>query len=172
MSELLNITYFFKMKSLIAFFVLASTLPVNAFEKFGVYGNRHTYNSRNGYAYENKCFRYEYREQYIPGNSMSPGYVKSYHEKVSIPCNSHRNVFKHYNHKYESQNVFKHYNHKYESQNSYVKYKPAPKCTESTMLGGLIGGGIAASLSKTDAYAWSIPLGAVLGAGIGNAECK
>ena len=30
----------------------------------------------------------------------------------------------------------------------------------------------AASLSKRDAYAWTIPLGAVLGAGIGNAECK
>ena len=157
-SELLKNTIL-KMKSFIAIFVLAASLPANAFDRIGVYSNRHTYDSRKGYAYENKCFRYEYREQYIPGNSMSPGYVKSYHEKVSIPCNSHRNVFRHYNHEHES-------------QTSYVKYKPAPKCTESTMLGGLIGGGIAASLSKTDAYAWSIPLGAVLGAGIGNAECK
>ena len=147
------------MKSLIAFFVLASTLPANAFEKFGVYNNRLTYNSRNGYAYENKCFRYEYREQYIPGNSMSPGYVKSYHEKVSIPCNSDRKVFNHYHHKNEP-------------KTSYVKYKPAPKCIGSTTLGGLLGGGIAASLSRIDAYGWTIPLGAVLGAGIGNAECK
>tara|TARA_Y100000813_G_scaffold18113_1_gene12172 strand:+ start:112 stop:273 length:162 start_codon:yes stop_codon:yes gene_type:complete len=53
-----------------------------------------------------------------------------------------------------------------------VKYDPAPKCTGNTTLGGLIGGGIAASLSKSDAYSWSIPLGAVLGAGIGNAGCK
>jgi len=53
-----------------------------------------------------------------------------------------------------------------------VKYESAPKCTGSTTLGGLIGGGIAASLSKSDAYSWSIPLGAVLGAGIGNAGCK
>jgi predicted CDP-diglyceride synthetase/phosphatidate cytidylyltransferase len=53
-----------------------------------------------------------------------------------------------------------------------VKYKRTPKCTGSTTLGGLIGGGIAASLSKSDAYSWSIPLGAVLGAGIANAECK
>ena len=53
-----------------------------------------------------------------------------------------------------------------------MKYKSVPKCTGSTMLGGLIGGGIAASLSKSDAYSWSIPLGAVLGAGIGNNECK
>ena len=98
-------------------------------------------------------------KKYIPGNSMSPGYVKSYREKVSIPCNSERNAFNNYHHKNEP-------------QTSYVKYKPAPKCIGSTTLGGLIGGGIAASLSKSDAYGWSIPLGAVLGAGLGNAECK
>ena len=89
---------------------------------------------------------------------MSPGYIKSYNEKVSIPCNNNRKVFN--------------YHHKPEPQTSYVKYKPAPKCTNSTTLGGLIGGGLAASLSKRDAYGWTIPLGAVLGAGIGNAECK
>ena len=89
---------------------------------------------------------------------MSPGYVKSFNEKVSISCNSHNKVFNH--------------NHKIKSQTSYVKYDPAPKCTGNTTLGGLIGGGIAASLSKSDAYSWSIPLGAVLGAGIGNAGCK
>ena len=88
-----------------------------------------------------------------------PGYVKSYREKVSISCNGDRNAFNYYHQRHEP-------------QTSYVKYKPAQKCTGSTTLGGLIGGGIAASLSKSDAYAWSIPLGAVLGAGIGNAQCK
>ena len=147
------------MKILIATLILSSTLPVNAFESIGDRSNREAYESQKGYAYENKCFRYEYREQYIPGNSMSPGYVKSYREKVSISCNSERNAFNHYNHKNEP-------------QTSYVRYKPASKCTASTTLGGLIGGGIAASLSKSDAYGWTIPLGAVLGAGIGSAECK
>ena len=89
---------------------------------------------------------------------MSPGYVKSYNEKVSIPCNNHRKVFN--------------YHHEPKPQTSYVKYKTAPKCNGSTTLGGLIGGGLAASLSKRDAYGWTIPLGAVLGASIGNAECK
>ena len=37
--------------------------------------------------------------------------------------------------------------------------------------GGLIGGGLAAAISKKDAFAWSIPLGAVLGMGIANADC-
>ena len=150
------------MKILIATLILCSTLPVNAFESIGDRSNREAYESQKGYAYENKCFRYEYREQYIPGNSMSPGYVKSYKEKVSIPCNSHRKVFNNFHYENEPQT----------SQTSYVKYQPEPKCTGSTTLGGLIGGGIAASLSKSDAYGWAIPLGAVLGAGIGNAECK
>ena len=147
------------MKIFIATFMLVAALPVNAYESIGDRSNREAYESQRGYAFENKCFRYQYREEYIPGNSTSPGYVKSYNEKVSIPCNSHLKVFNHYHHKTEP-------------QTSYVKYKPAPKCTGSTTLGGLIGGGIAASLSKSDAYGWSIPLGAVLGAGIGNAECK
>ena len=147
------------MKILIVPLILIASFPVNASEMIGGHSIREAYESQKGYAYENKCFRYEYREKYIPGNSMSPGYVKSYSEKVSIPCNSDRNVFNHYHHRTEP-------------QTSYVKYKPAPKCTGSTTLGGLIGGGIAASLSRRDSYSWSIPLGAVLGAGIGNAECK
>ena len=73
--------------------MLGSTLPVNAYESIGDRSNREAYESQKGYAYENKCFRYEYREEYIPGTSMSPGYVKSYSEKVSIPCNIHRKVF-------------------------------------------------------------------------------
>ena len=147
------------MKILIATLILGSSLQVNAYESIENRSLLEAYESQKGYAYENKCFRYEYKEQYIPGNSMFPGYVKSYHEKVSIPCNSDRNAYNHYHHKNES-------------KTSYVKYKPAPKCIGSTTLGGLIGGGIAASLSKSDAYGWSIPLGAFLGAGIGNAECQ
>ncbi len=141
------------MKILISTIILGVAFPVNAFEIIGDHSN--TYQSKKGYAYENKCFRYEYKEQYVPGNSMSPGYVKSYNEKVSIPCDIHRNVYNHYS----------------EPSTSYLNQQSAPKCTTNTMLGGLIGGGIAASLSKSDAYGWSIPLGVVLGAGIGNAEC-
>ena len=158
MSELLNYINF-KMKLFIATLLLSISMPLKAYENFGDGSTEIAYESQKGYAHENKCFRYEYREQYIPGNSMSPGYVKSYNEKVSIPCNSNRNVF---DHDYQ----------KTKTQTSYVKYYQAPKCTGNTTLGALIGGGIAASLSESDAYGWSIPLGAILGAGIGNAECK
>ena len=147
------------MKTLIVALILSASFPVNAYESIGDRSNREAYESQEGYAYENKCFLYEYREKYIPGNSMSPGYVKSYKKKVSIPCNTHRKVLDN-NH------------YKVEPRTSYVKYQPVQKCTGSTTLGGLIGGGIAATLSKSDAYGWSIPLGALLGAGIGNAECQ
>ena len=147
------------MKTLIAILIISSSYPVNSHESIGDRSNRQAYESQKGYVYENKCFRYEYREEYVPGNSISPGYVKSYNEKVAISCNGHRKVFNHYH-----QNI--------EPQTSYVKYNPPSKCTGNTTLGGLIGGGIAASLSKNDAYGWTIPLGAVLGAGIANAECK
>ena len=147
------------MKILVATFILSASFPMNAYEIIGNNIFREAYESQKGYAYENKCFRYEYKEEYIPGNSISPGYVKSYREKVSIPCHSDRNASNHYHQRHEP-------------QTSYVKYKPVQKCTGSTTLGGLIGGGIAASLSKSDAYAWSIPLGAVLGAGIGDSQCK
>lgn len=40
-----------------------------------------------------------------------------------------------------------------------------------TTLGGLVGGGIAASVSKKSSWSWSIPLGAVLGTGAANATC-
>ena len=150
------------MKILIATLIFGASLPVHAYESIVHNNNRIPYKSQEGYAYEKQCFHYEYREQYIPGNSTSPGYVKSYNEKISIPCNNYRKVFNHYHQKTLPQNSYV----------KYKKYKSVPKCTGSTTLGGLIGGGIAASISKSDAYGWSIPLGAVLGAGIGNAECK
>ena len=43
--------------------------------------------------------------------------------------------------------------------------------SSSTTAGGLLGGGLAAALAKKDAYGWSVPLGAVLGMGIANADC-
>ena len=147
------------MKNIIAALFLCASFPVTAYESIGDKSNRQAYESQKGYAFENKCFRYEYREYYVPGNSISRGYVKSYNEKVSVPCNRHGSISNH-----------SHY--KVKPRNSYATYKPVPKCTSRTTLGGLIGGGIAASLSKRDAYSWAIPLGAVLGAGIGNAECK
>ena len=59
------------MKILITTLFLGAALPVNAYESIRDFNNRQTYESQKGYAYEKKCFRYEYREKYIPGSSIS-----------------------------------------------------------------------------------------------------
>ena len=50
------------------------------------------YSSRSGWAEEEKCFRTEYTEEYVPGTSKFPGYVKTRREKVRIPCRGRRYV--------------------------------------------------------------------------------
>jgi hypothetical protein len=105
-----------------------------------------------------ESYCYENIEEYIPGyyNSYGryvSGYVKT--DRRRIPCG------------YGSY-----------PQTSYPpQYIPPqpyyPRCNAArTTLGGLLGGGIAAALSKQDAYGWSIPLGAVLGLGAAQAGCQ
>ena len=102
-------------------------------------------------SYEKKnCFSNIYKEKYIPGDSINPGYIASWVKRINVPCNNN------YINKKE----------KIKSNDSRTKPK---KCNGT--LGGLVGGGIAASLSAVDAYGWSIPLGLVLGKGIANADC-
>ena len=40
---------------------------------------------RPGGMSEETCFKYEYREEYVPGTSEKPGYVKSYSDKIEVP---------------------------------------------------------------------------------------
>ncbi len=39
-----------------------------------------------GYTEQAACFRFEYREEYVPGTSQSPGYVTNKRDKVEFPC--------------------------------------------------------------------------------------
>jgi hypothetical protein len=60
----------------------------------------------------------------------------------------------------------------YQSPVSAPIAQPRGYCSPArTTLGGLVGGGIAASVSKKSAWSWSIPLGAVLGTGVASAGC-
>ena len=99
---------------------------------------------------KDKCFRTIYKEKYIPGDSLNPGYVSSWEEYLNIPCNNNQ------------------IKKTAEKKNNTSKFK-TNKCNET--LGSLVGGGVAASLSAGDAYAWSIPLGLVLGKGIASSNC-
>ena len=129
------------MKIALATLMLLSALPANA-GNIGEHSNRRAYQSQRGYASENKCYRKEYREEYIPGTSNSPGYVSSCRERVEVPCNythSRRRT-------YHKPNV---------DDNS---------CIEGSILGGIAGGGAGAALSRGDGRFWAIPLGIVGGA--------
>ena len=39
-----------------------------------------------GYSSTNRCYRSEYREEYIPGTENDPGYVKAWKETIEYPC--------------------------------------------------------------------------------------
>ena len=113
---------------------------------------QHT-DSQAGYSHQRTCFKSEYREEYIPGTENNPGYVKSYKERVKVPCKNRPRRHDHHHH----------------------HVPPAPtrsnvddnSCVEGTVVGGILGGGAAALGSRGDGYAWSVPLGVVGGSLIG-----
>ena len=104
--------------------------------------------SRSGYAHTQKCYRSEYREEYIPGSEDNPGYVKSWKETIEYPCNepdtrTRRQVIER------------------------VQEVDDNDCTDGKVAGAILGGGIGAALSQDDGRRWAIPLGVVTGSAIG-----
>tara|TARA_Y100001968_G_scaffold309531_1_gene329419 strand:- start:310 stop:783 length:474 start_codon:yes stop_codon:yes gene_type:complete len=140
--------------------LLLSSVPANA----------HGYN--RGYKTQRSCYKEIYREEYVVGTRASKGYVNSYTERVRIPCSQTAKVHHHHHYHRPAYNF---------SQRRYYKptntsivsrsNKASRSCNSSRTTGGLLGGGLAAALSNKDAYAWAIPLGAVVGMGVGGSDC-
>ena len=103
-----------------------------------------------GYSTSRNCFKTEYREEYIPGNADSPGYVQSFHETIEVPC------------KHSEESL---------RRGGYTRKTTIEfdnnDCSDGKIAGGLVGGGVGAALSRGDGRWWAIPLGAVLGSRIG-----
>ena len=104
--------------------------------------------SRSGYAHTQKCYRSEYREEYIPGAEDNPGYVKSWKETIEYACNTpdrgtRRQVIE----------------RQYEVDDN--------DCTDGKVAGAILGGGVGAALSRDEGRWWAIPLGVVTGSAIG-----
>ena len=119
--------------------------------------NRDFNDSQAGYSHQRKCFKTEYKEEYVPGTEDSPGYVKSWKDTVEVPC--------------ENSNVGWHRPHRPSHKPYYRRhvtvYEDTNDCSDGKIAGGLLGGGLGAAISRGDGRWWAIPLGAVIGSHIG-----
>ena len=129
-----------KIKMKIALAALLALTPVSALAD----------DYQAGYSTSRNCFKTEYREEYIPGNADSPGYVQSFHETIEVPC------------KHSEESL---------RRGGYTRKTTIEfdnnDCSDGKIAGGLLGGGVGAALSRGDGRWWAIPLGAVLGSRIG-----
>ncbi len=101
-----------------------------------------------GYSTSRTCIKNEYREEYVPGDKNSPGYVKSWNESLEVPCDSP-----------SSGNSGSLSNSQETVDNN--------DCSEGSLLGGILGAGLATSGSRGKDRWWAIPAGAIGGAMIG-----
>ena len=108
--------------------------------------------SQAGYSSSRTCFKTEYREEYIPGTAESPGYVKSWNDTFEVPCR-HRHLT-------SEPRTYRRHITVYEDVDTN-------DCSEGTVAGGLLGGGLAGFGSRGKDRWWAIPLGAVVGSHIG-----
>ena len=111
---------------------------------------------QSGYSTERKCFKTEYREEYIPGTEDNPGYVKSWKDTVEVPC--------------EDSNVG--WRRHTPSERPYYRrhvtvYEDTNDCSDGTAAGAILGGGLGAVLSRGEGRWWAIPTGVVTGAMLG-----
>ena len=104
---------------------------------------------QRGYSASRTCYKSEYREEYVPGTADNPGYIKSWNETIEVPCRDRRTS--------SGPTIHKHTTVEYDTND----------CSEGTLAGGLLGGGIATAISRGKDRWWAIPLGIVGGAMIG-----
>jgi hypothetical protein len=106
---------------------------------------------QRGYSSSKTCYRSEYREEYIPGDEDSPGYVTSWKETIEFPCDTNKATITK-----PTRTVVEEYREVDDND-----------CSEGTVAGGLLGGGIAAAISRGNGRWWAVPTGIVTGAMIG-----
>ena len=120
--------------------------------------------SQAGWSHERTCFKSEYREEYIPGTEDDPGYVKSWKETVEVPCETtptynpdpNPNVGR----RSSSSGTYRRHVTVYENVDTN-------DCSEGTIAGGLLGGGLAGFGSRGKDRWWAIPAGIIGGSMVG-----
>ena len=126
--------------------LLLAITPVAAADQYqSAFDNQ--YEQQSGYSKSRTCYRSEYREEYIPGTEDDPGYVRSWKETIEVPCNDDT----------AKGRVIR---------ETVVEYDDND-CSEGTVAGGLLGGGLAGFMSRGKDRWWAIPTGILGGAMIG-----
>ena len=120
--------------------------------------------SQAGWSHDRTCFKSEYREEYIPGTEDDPGYVKTWKETIEVPCEItptyHPDPYSEVGRNRRSNPTYRRHVTVYENVDTN-------DCSEGTILGGLVGGGLAGFGSRGKDRWWAIPSGAILGSMIG-----
>ena len=97
---------------------------------------------QRGFSSSRTCTRNEYREEYVPGTRKDPGYVKKWEETVEVPCPG-------------------------DNSTSDIKEFDNNDCSEGTIAGGILGGGLATAISRGKDRWWAIPAGVIGGSMVG-----
>ena len=97
---------------------------------------------QRGFSSTRTCTRNEYREEYIPGTRKDPGYVRKWEETVEVPCPNGASTID---------------TNKFDNND----------CSEGTIAGGILGGGLATAISRGKDRWWAIPAGVVGGSMVG-----
>ena len=100
-----------------------------------------------GYAKTRTCYKSVYKEEYVPGTEFDPGYVKSSKETIEVPCKDVAS---------DSRII----------RRTVVEYD-TNDCSDGTIAGALLGGGLAGFGSRGKDRWWAIPTGILGGAMVG-----
>ena len=147
---------------------------------------RHITNYQPGFTEEAACYRYEYKEEYVPGNSQSKGYVKSHRDKIEVPCGNSNEIGSEVPTQHQqARNNDVHLAHHGQPTINNVQYYPAQpyqqpqakgrvddnNCKSGTVLGAIAGGAGAFGLTNGGSYTkdhlWTVPLGMIGGSMVG-----
>ena len=115
--------------------------------------------SQAGWSHERTCFKSEYREEYIPGTETDPGYVKSWKETVEVTCETTPTYNPDPNPNVGSRTYRRHV--------TVYEDVDTNDCSDGTVAGALLGGGLAGFGSRGKDRWWAIPSGIIGGAMLG-----
>ena len=115
--------------------------------------------SQAGWSEQRTCFKSEYREEYIPGTENDPGYVKSWKETLEVPCETTPTYNPDPNPNVGSRTYRRHV--------TVYEDVDTNDCSDGTVAGALLGGGLAGFGSRGKDRWWAIPAGIIGGSMVG-----